>query len=92
MPRPLQALLLWFISAAWVANLVISYFKPALGQPAVNAAFMVVAAILYRQLRREKKNADTDDEGSVADMLNEARQTVAELTDPDKRDKRGDAS
>lgn len=90
MPRPLQALLLWFISAAWVANLVISYFKPALGQPAVNAAFMVVAAILYRQLRRERKNGESDDDPSAADMLDEARRTVAELADGTKRE-RGDA-
>jgi membrane protein implicated in regulation of membrane protease activity len=77
-PRALQVVLMWIVSAAWVANLVIGYFKPDLGQQAVNAAFMVVLAVLFRALRRSRDGDDGEDQ-SVAEVLEEARRTVGEV-------------
>ena len=81
MPRALQVVLLWIITLAWVANLVVGFFNPALSQPIVNAPFMVVAAILFRQIRRQRS---ADDNESSADVIDEARRTVGDLISGDR--------
>lgn len=82
MPRALQIALMWIVSLAWVANIVIGYFKPDLGQQAVNAAFMVVLAVLFRTLRRGR--ADDEEPGSSAvEALDEVRRLVGDA--PERR-------
>lgn len=80
MPRALQIGLMWIVSLAWVANLVIGYLKPALGQQPVNVAFMLVLAVMVRSLRRSRGNGtdEADDEGQAADALDDVRRKVGD--------------
>jgi hypothetical protein len=73
---------MWVVSLAWVANIVIGYFKPDLGQQAVNAAFMIVLAILFRTLRRSRSDGDDDESGGTAlEALDEVRRLVGDAPD-----------
>ncbi len=76
MPRPLQIALMWIVTLAWVGNLIVGYLAPALGQQAVNAAFMLVLAILLRSVRRNR--ADNNDDETPAGALDEVRQIVGD--------------
>lgn len=77
MPRALQIALMWIVSLAWIANIVVGYFKPELGQQAINAAFMVVLAVLFRTLRRGR-GGDDDQGGSAGEALDEVRRLVGD--------------
>lgn len=76
MPRALQIALMWIVTLAWVGNLIVGYLAPALGQQAVNAAFMLVLAILLRSVRRTR--ADNNDDETPAGALDEVRQIVGD--------------
>lgn len=88
MPRALQIVLMWIVSLAWIANIVVGYVKPELGQQVINAPFMVVLAILFRTLRRNRGGDDGEDQGGTAvDALDEARRLVGDAIagDPPNR-------
>jgi len=88
-PRALQVALLWIITLLWVANLVIGYIDPPRAQPEVSAPFMIVAAILFRELR--KRRNEPDEEDSPDSVLDEARKAVDEITGGDADRRPGDA-
>jgi hypothetical protein len=67
---------MWIVTLAWVGNLIVGYLAPALGQQAVNAAFMLVLAILLRSVRRNR--ADNNDDETPAGALDEVRQIVGD--------------
>ena len=92
MPRPLQVALLWIITLLWVANLVIGYIDPPRAQPEVSAPFMIVAAILFRELRKRRPggNADDEDDETPTSVLGEARKVVDDLTRGDTTRRPGD--
>ncbi len=77
MPKLLQKLLMWLVTAAWVANLVIGYVYPERDQQAVNAAFMLVMGVLWGSARR--KNGE-DDPAGPAEALEQARRVVGDMT------------
>lgn len=87
MPRALQIALMWIVSLAWIANIVIGYLKPELGQQAINAAFMVVLAVLFRTLRRSR--GEDDEGGSASEALDEARRLVGDAIAGDPPPNRG---
>ncbi len=82
MPRALQIALMWTVALAWVANLVVGYFEPDRAQQAVNAAFMVVVAVLWRELRRSRPEGG---EESPSEVLDEARRAVGDLLSGEER-------
>lgn len=89
MPRVLQIVLMWLVTLAWVANLIIGWLAPALGQQAVNAAFMLVLAILLRSLRRNKPGGNDDtDEQTPAGALDEVRQIVGDAISGTNRERK----
>jgi hypothetical protein len=77
----LQIALMWIVSLAWVANIVIGWINPNLGQQAVNAAFMVVLAVLFRTLRRARQEGDDEPGGSAVEALDEVRRLVGDPND-----------
>lgn len=82
MPRALQIALMWIVSLAWIANVVIGYIAPALGQQQINVAFMAVIAVLMRSLHRKRNpgnDDDSDDEpGPTISTLDDVRRMVGD--------------
>lgn len=89
LPRPMLLVLTGLITLLWVANVVIGFVDPPRAQTAVNAVFMLVAAMVVRQLRRSRNDDQADDVDDPAedDTIAATRRKLGELIAGDTGDR-----